>query len=102
VSLQGGLDVPPRVVQRVRDLTKGQAQASQQTDVAEALDVGIVVNPVSSLRPVRRHQEPDLLIVVQGAHGEPCSRCQLADLVPGTHRDLISDRHTTTIRPHAT
>ena len=61
------LDVRVRVVEQRPDLLEREPQPSVDHDVPEPLQVVVGVDPVARRRPVRADQ-PDLVVVVQGAH----------------------------------
>ena len=72
-----------RGVEHLLDGLQAEAQFPQQPYLAQPFQVGIVVEAVAALRPPRRGQEADPVIVVQGAHGDSGERGDLADGVEG-------------------
>jgi hypothetical protein len=67
------------------DLLERQPEPAQQRDPVQPPDVVRRVQPVPGPAAVRRHQQPDLLVVVQRADGQPGPLRQLADLHQRRH-----------------
>jgi hypothetical protein len=66
-------------VERRGDVTKRHAEVAQRDDPVEPAHIVGCVEPMPGLRPSGRVQEPNLIEVVQGTHGESGCVCQLPD-----------------------
>ena len=78
VAAHGVGDPVPGVEQRA-DLRERQSDLAQREQPVQALDVVRRVQAVPGLRTGRRHEQPEAVVVVQGAHGHACGPRQLAD-----------------------
>jgi hypothetical protein len=76
-------------------------QVAQRADAVEASHVVLVVEPLVSLRPRRGREQPDVLVVVEGAHRQAGGVRQLADTPAASARRSLL-HHRRTIQPHVT
>lgn len=97
VGRHRGAQAPGGIVERPADLGQRQAQATQKADPVQPRDVSVVVEPVPGMAAARGDQQADLLVVVQGANGQPRRGRQLthpacvSTPLPGHH---ATDRTT--------
>ena len=69
----------PVALERAGDPRERHAEGAERHDLVQPADVGLGVAPVASLRPLRGPYEPDLVVVVQRANGEPGALRELTD-----------------------
>jgi hypothetical protein len=92
VGPDGGAGVPGRVVEGLADVAQRKAEAAQQADAVEPLDVVGRVEPVAAGRAPRGRQQPDLVVVVERADREARGLRHLSDLA-------ATVCHGATVRP---
>ena len=89
----------PVALERAGDPRERHAEGAERHDLIQPADVGLGVAPVAGLGPLRGPHEPDLVVVVQRANGEPGAVRELADPQAVVGRGLL---HGGTVRPDAT
>ena len=68
-----------RCVKHLADRFQPEPQFAQQPDLSQPVEVPVIVLPIAVRRPPGRDQQPDPVVVVQGAHGHAGQRGNLAD-----------------------
>lgn len=81
-------------VQHGRDTRQWQPEPAQGADAIEPLDVVVAVDAVPAVAATRGRDEPDLVVVVQRAHGQPGCPGQVADSPTVVVRGHAADRKT--------
>src|SRR5207253_10791418 len=85
----GGVQVSgPRLVGVEQTLDLAQREAEHQLEALDAFDsleVHGSVQPLPPGQPLARHQETDLVVVMQGPLREPGPLTYLSDLIEGCH-----------------
>src|SRR5215475_10569919 len=81
----GGVDV--RIVDEVGDFVEGEPEFAVEHDLLQALKIVVAVPPITGARPDVRREQPDLVVVVQGAHRNSGESSDLANRV--AHRSLL-------------
>ena len=70
--LQSLVSVKGRAVQNISDLFQRKLQLTKQQNLLQLLQRCIVIQPVSGLGICRRMQQPDVVIILQGAYAHTC------------------------------
>src|SRR5690606_16826207 len=78
VQVRGAVAATP--VQQLADLLQREPELAQREDLLEPRDLLLPVQPVAGAAARGRPQQPDPVVVVQGADGQPGPAGQLADL----------------------
>lgn len=80
------------LLEQVADLGERDTDVAQRTDPAKAPQVLLAVNALATLRPRRRHEQPDVFVVVERAHGQAGRARQLSDAPPALARGSFFHR----------
>lgn len=68
------------------DIREREAEVAQRTDATQTLNVVLVVDSLVTIRPRRRHEQPDVVVVVERAHGQASCARQLSDTPASVRR----------------
>src|SRR6266568_3015919 len=103
MAFNGGHELPLRFRQYLGYLTERESKLTQPDDPVQPGHVVGVIEPVTSGKPRRGPQQPDLVVMVQRPDRQPGGLGQRADLPCPLRLPLISvPGHDPTLGPHAT
>jgi hypothetical protein len=96
--LGAGPRIGGALLEQRRDLLKRELQPAVDDDVLQPDEIGGGVEPVAGPRALARHDQPDLVVVVQRPHRHPEQVGHLAHRQQGV--DVGHGRHALTFAPH--
>ena len=71
--VQRFVPVKVRTLQDRLDFLERKRQLPEEQDLLQAFQSLFVIQPVSCLRILRRVQQADLVLILQGANADPCA-----------------------------
>jgi hypothetical protein len=84
------------ILEHTTDVREREAEVPQRTDAVQACHVVLVVNALLTKGPRRGPEQPDVLVVVERAHGQAGRLRQLSDAPASIRRSFLHRGDDTT------